>query len=184
MFAFWFSRFVDRFGRRYDYDVSYLHHLRRVDTGAFLRAGLLNLVSAHRGGVPAAPLFAARLRAALAEDCGPCVQLVANMAVEAAVDPAIVAGILRDDPGALPGEVALVLAFTEAVLARDPQADRLREDIAARWGERGVAAIALAIGTSRVYPCLKHALGYGRACSRVTIAEQSLLPVRRLVPEA
>ena len=49
-------------------------------------------------------------------------------------------------------------------------ADPLRDEIVRRWGEKGLLAVSLAITTGRMYPTVKYALGYGKACSRVTVA--------------
>jgi hypothetical protein len=49
-------------------------------------------------------------------------------------------------------------------------ADPLREEIVRRWGEKGLAAIALQLTAARMYPTLKYALGYGKACSKVVVA--------------
>jgi hypothetical protein len=177
----WFlRRKVRQFGHHYDYDVGYLHHLLEINTGAFLKFNLINLISGHQRDIPAAPLFAASLRAAAAEDCGPCIQLVSNMALEAGVNSDVVAGILSADFEVLDPEVRLVLQFTERVLARDPEAEPLRAQIRERWGEDALISVGFAISASRVYPTLKYTLGYGEACSRIQIAQQSVVPNRNL----
>ncbi|MGH6911941.1 MAG: hypothetical protein ACREE0_09900 [Phenylobacterium sp.] len=48
--------------------------------------------------------------------------------------------------------------------------DPLRDEIVRRWGDRGLVALGMAITTARMYPTLKYALGYGKACSRITVA--------------
>lgn len=66
---------------------------------------------------------------------------------------------------------ALAWRFARASLARDmATCDPLRDEIASRWGERGLLAISMALMTARTYPTLKYALGYGKACSKVTVA--------------
>lgn len=70
-------------------------------------------------------------------------------------------------------DAAIAWRFARATLDRDlPTADRLREEIVARWGERGLAAIALALTAARLYPTLKFALGYGGTCARVIVDGQ------------
>ena len=171
---------LQRMATRYNYDVSYLQHLLQRDTTAFLKFNSVMLLSRHHKGIEAAPLFAASLRAAISEDCGPCIQLVSNMAQEAGVSPTILDGILRADTSALPEDVALVLRFTEQVLAHQPEANDSRRAIRQRWGEDALISIGFAISSARVYPTFKYAMGFGQACSRVEIAEQSVLPVRQL----
>jgi hypothetical protein len=55
--------------------------------------------------------------------------------------------------------------------------DPLRDEILRRWGERGLTAIALSLTTGRLYPTVKYALGYGKACSRVTVGGEPIAVV-------
>jgi len=169
-------RALRSFSRRYQYDTGYLEALLDQDRAAFLKFSLLNLPAAHRRDVPAAPWWAARIRAALWEDCGPCVQLVCNMALEAGVDATTVRAIIASDLPALDAGTALSLRFTEAVLARGSAADTLRDEVIAQWGQRALVSLGIAISTTRVYPSLKYALGYGRSCARLQVARQDVAP--------
>jgi hypothetical protein len=53
------------------------------------------------------------------------------------------------------------------------RADPLRDEILRRWGEKALVAISMAITTARIYPTLKYALGYGKACSRIVVAGEA-----------
>jgi hypothetical protein len=55
----------------------------------------------------------------------------------------------------------------------------LRDEIVRRWGDRALVAIGLSMVASRMYPTLKYALGYGKACSKVTVAGEAA-PVAHL----
>lgn len=83
----------------------------------------------------------------------------------------------KRDLDALPQETALVIRFTELVLAHDPGADALREEIVAMWGERALVSLAMAISATRIYPTLKYVLGYGKACARITVDQHSVSPI-------
>jgi hypothetical protein len=52
-------------------------------------------------------------------------------------------------------------------------ADPLRDEIVRRWGEKALVAVALTITTARMYPTLKYALGFGKTCSKVTVAGEA-----------
>lgn len=169
-------RVLRSFSQRYQYDTGYLEALLEDDPGAFFKYSLVNLPAAHRRGIPAAPWWAARIRAALWEDCGPCVQLVCNMALEADVEAVTVAAIAAMDLAALDQETALAVQFAEAVLAHDSAADTLREQVCRRWGRRGLVSLALAISLTRVYPSVKYALGHGHSCSLLSIAQLTIAP--------
>nr|MDP9107122.1 hypothetical protein [Candidatus Eremiobacteraeota bacterium] len=74
------------------------------------------------------------------------------------------------DDGALPDDVRLAARFTETTLAHAPEADALRNEVVARWGNDAVVSLAYAILSGRAYPTLKYALGYGKTCVRVRVA--------------
>jgi hypothetical protein len=169
-------RWLRAFSARYQYDTGYMEEIMDHDLTVFLKYSTLNLLSTHRRGIPLAPWYAARIRAALWEDCGPCVQLVCNMALEAEVDPAVVAAIVAGDLEALDEDTALAVEFTELVLRRNPTADNLRQRIRRLWGEDGLISLAMTISTTRVYPGVKYVLGHGQVCSRVEVARHNVTP--------
>lgn len=170
-------RWLRGFSQRYQYDTGYMENMLQQNPTLFLKFASLTLLSSHRCGIPRAPLWTARIRAALWEDCGPCVQLVCNMAMEDGVDPAVVAAVVAADPSALDEDCALALLFTESILARNPGAEHLRERVRLAWGEDGILSLAMGISSSRVYPTVKYVLGHGLACSRVQIEQRNVAPL-------
>jgi hypothetical protein len=163
------AREIDRFGATWNYDVSYMHALARAAPESFATFGLVNQI-VDRTAAPPEALAAAGLVGTAAEDCGPCVQISADMAAAAGVKPEVIRAILAGDAAGMGETAALAWRFARASLARDMEAaDPLREEIRRRWGEAGLAAIALQITTARMYPTLKYALGFGQACSKVVV---------------
>ena len=80
----WIARRMLRaFAKRYGYDVSYLLMMLNCSPAAFFKFAPVMKASAHREAVPIDASFAAKIVGALAEDCGPCTQLVVDMALEA-----------------------------------------------------------------------------------------------------
>lgn len=164
------SRQIDKVERLWGYDVSYMRHVLRASTGSFLRFGVVpGLVD--RKAAPGAALAAAGIVGTLAEDCGPCTQIGVDMAAAGGVDPEVLRAILAGDAAAMGDDAALAWRFARASLARDmTTCDPLRDEIVRRWGDRGLVALGMALTTARMYPTLKYALGYGKACSRLTVA--------------
>jgi hypothetical protein len=152
------------------YDTTYLRDVLDADTGALLRFARVQAVSEYRKDVPVDVWFSARIVSAMHEDCGPCTQLMVTMAERARVAPATLAAIVRGDDAAMPAPVRLGVRFTRAVLAHDPAADALREEVLRAWGPRGLVSLSFALVTARMYPTLKYAMGHGRACQRVLVA--------------
>lgn len=177
MFRLLARRWLRGFSQRYQYDTGYMENMLQQNPMLFLKFASLTLLSSHRCGIPRAPLWAARIRSALWEDCGPCVQLVCNMAIEDGVDPAVVAAVVAADLATLDEDCVLALSFTESVLTRDPDAEQLRERVRLAWGEDGILSLAMGISTSRVYPTVKYVLGHGLTCSRVHIEQRKVAPL-------
>ena len=178
MLRYMFNKMLLTLQQRYAYDVRYQQDILHSDLAAFLKFSGFQTMASHSGNLPAGPLYAARIRAIVFEDCGPCSQLVANMALAAGLSQAIVRAIIEQDLAALPADIALVVQFTERVLAHDPQADALRDNIVALWGSQGLIAVSFAISAYRVYPALKYSLGYGKACQRILLNDAPVIPQR------
>jgi hypothetical protein len=158
------------FERDFDYDTTYLREVARVSGAGFLRFGLFSVFAAHRKKTPLGAFFAAKLVAAMREDCGPCTQLVTRMAEREGVPSLELRGLLAGDESVMSDDVALAYRFTNAVLDRDiVEADMLRARIVERWGERALVTLSFTIASSRVFPTMKYALGHGKACSRVSV---------------
>lgn len=167
---------VGRFERRYDYDVSYMRQLIEADPAAFQAFSAVRKLSGYRKGAPPAAIAAAGIIGTMAEDCGPCTQIGVKIAAEGGVPAGVLKGILTGDEEAMGPDAALARRFALASMARDLEAtDPLREAVVRRWGERGLAALALSIAAARVYPTVKYALGHGKACSKVRVADEDLV---------
>lgn len=164
------TRQIDTFERTWGYDASYMRHVLRASPMSFLKFSVVTGM-VDRKAVPAAALAAAGVAGTLAEDCGPCTQISVDMAAAGGVKPEVLRAILAGDEPAMGADAALAWRFARASLARDLEAaDPLREEVVRRWGDRGLVALSLALTTARMYPTLKYALGYGKACSKVVVA--------------
>jgi len=170
---------IDKMERAWGYDAAYMRFLLRASPTSFLKFGFVSAM-VDRRAAPADALAAAGIAGTLVEDCGPCTQISVDMAAAGGVKPAILRAILAGDEPAMGETAALAWRFANASLARDMEAaDPLRDEILRRWGEKGLVAISLALTTARMYPTLKYALGFGHACSRVTVAGEPA-PFRKL----
>lgn len=163
-------RQIKGFERAYDYDMGYARDMLAVSPRALRRFSKIFSLSRHREDVPNTAWYAVKIATTLAEDCGPCTQLVVTMAERDGVNPAIIRAVLAGDEQAMGDEAALGFRFAQAVLRHAAEADALRNDIVARWGRKALVSLAIVIASSRVFPTVKYALGHGRACTRVTVS--------------
>src|SRR5690606_6867144 len=92
---------------RYDYDVSYMEWLLDTSPSAFFKFAKLMDAARHREAAPINAYFAAKIVGALTEDCGPCAQLVVNMATEAGMPADQIASVLRRDTEAMNEDTVL-----------------------------------------------------------------------------
>jgi alkylhydroperoxidase family enzyme len=179
MFGWLVKRRLAAFERAFDYDASYMQEIYDVNPRAFWKFSRAAVLADYQEGVPKEAMHAAKIVAALAEDCGPCTQLAVTMAERDGVDSQTLRAILAEDQRAMSPDAALGYAFAKAVLHRDlTESDRLRGEVVARWGRRALVSLALAIAVTRVFPAVKYALGHARACSRVRVAGTDVPVVR------
>ncbi|WP_374571902.1 hypothetical protein [Phenylobacterium sp.] len=160
---------LQTFEKTWNYDASYQRFLVDAAPVSAVKFGVAATM-VDRAAAPAEALAAAGIVGTLAEDCGPCTQIGVDMAAAGGVKPQVLRAILKGEVEAMGEDAALAYRFAKASLARDMEtADPLRDEIVRRWGDKGLAAVALSITTARMYPTLKYALGYGKACSRVMV---------------
>lgn len=169
MFRFFAGRAVDAFAKRYDYDAGYMRAILDTSPRAFMRLYDLTKAATHREAAPIEAYYAAKLVGALTEDCGPCAQLVINMAREAKVGDAQIAAVLKREVSAMSADTALGFRFAEAIAHRLPNEDEVRDAVRARCGEKGVIDLTYALQVGRLFPMIKAGLGHAKACRRVHV---------------
>lgn len=175
----WFLRNrLAAFEEKFGYDTSYVRELLAIDRKAFFAFARASSIGNYRRDVPRDVRWAVGLVSIVHEDCGPCTQLLVTMALQDGVEPALLRALLSGDLAALPEPVALGVRYAKAVLAHDPAADEAREEIERRWGKRAVVSLAFAITNAKIYPAVKYAMGYGKECSRVTVAGTPVVVAR------
>src|SRR3954464_11757929 len=132
----WIARRTLRaFAKRYGYEVSYLEMLLNESPSAFFKFAPLMKASAHREVAPVEASFAAKITGGLAEDCGPCTQLVVDMALEAGMAKDQIEAVLRRDPRAMNEATTLGFRFADAVVRRAAEAeDEFRDAVRDQWG--------------------------------------------------
>jgi hypothetical protein len=93
MFTSYLHRKVAAMERAFSYDAAYVHEMLDASTSAFIKFAMFQRMAAHCDSVSREAWYAAKLAAVIAEDCGPCAQLTVDMALQAGVDPKIIAAL-------------------------------------------------------------------------------------------
>lgn len=168
---------IGRFERRYGYDATYMREMLDTALPAFLKFTIAQTLNVHREGVVPEAWHAARITTARFEDCGPCTQLVVNMALEDGIAPATVRAVVARDFGRLSADASLGVRLADATLAQTP-ADDLRAEVRRRYGDEGLVSLAFCIACTRIYPTMKRVLGHAHTCERVTVAGEPVSAAR------
>lgn len=174
MRSFFARRHIDGFGAHYDYDVSYMHHMLDVSPSAFFTFTGVSKLAEHRKAVSVEAFYAAHLVGVLAEDCGPCVQLVVDMAREAGMAPAAIEAVLTRNRAAMNLDTLLGFRFADAVARRAPEEDDARDAVRTQWGNLGVLDLTLSVQIGRLFPMIKAGLGFAKSCQRVQIGDHGV----------
>lgn len=168
------TKSYQRFATRYNYNADYMDYITDTSTSAGVRLSLLPLFSQYSGPEEANDVWAgAVLGSTLDGDCGPCVQLVLDMAVEARV-PADHLALCLQGHATDAGDVGLGFRFSQAAIADEPLLDELRDEIEQRFGRTAVIAASFAASSGRVYPVMKRGLGFGRECSKLSVGGEMI----------
>lgn len=165
---------IRKLERAFGYDATYLHEVLDVSRAAFFKFLLFQVMSAHRDQVPRDASFAASIAATLSEDCGPCTQLVVNMALHNGMAPETLCALLRGDLEKASVDAALGFRYGVAVANNTADAMALCEDVERRFGKRALVSMSYAVACARVYPALKRGLGHGATCTKIQVANDCI----------
>lgn len=159
--------------KKYNYDATYLHELTDQSLSACLRFAAVQLSGGtFHGEAPANAWFAAGIAGALVEDCGPCVQIASDMAMEQGMDGRIIKALLSGAP--TDADAQLGFDYGRALLLNSSNLDELREAIEKKWGKAALLALTLRAMTARNFPVMKRALGHAKTCQRVRIGHDDI----------
>lgn len=171
MLGWLYHAMLRRMERRYAYDATYLHETVDAAPAGARRFMKMQTAGKWRADLPRAAFHAAAIGGALHEDCGPCVQITTDMALEAGMPASDIAALLA---GSGAGDAKLAFDYARALLAADAGLDDLRDAAHARFGRKGLIALSLTAMTARNYPVLKRAMGHAKACRRVRIGADQI----------
>ena len=174
----WMHNQIAKLERNFGYDAGYFHEVIDVSPAAAFKFSLFQVMAKHRDSVPKEAWCAAGIAAALTEDCGPCTQLGVDMALRAGVSARDISALLRGDIEQASTDAALGFRYGIAVATNSPDALALSEQVEKRYGKRGQISLAYVVACTRVYPALKRGLGHGAACSKITVANDTI-PIKQ-----
>ncbi|MEP1444446.1 MAG: hypothetical protein ABJK39_15675 [Hyphomicrobiales bacterium] len=149
--------------------LEYAHKIAQTDFGLMLRYGKIFGFLDPNKNVPAPAYHVARLRGAIAADCGTCVEAEINLAKNAKVPSEVIAAVLQSDYSALPDELSAVARLADAVTAKREDDPEAREKISKAYGDTGLIEISFAMNGAALLPGIKRSMGYATVCDIQTI---------------
>ena len=158
-------------------DMGFAYHLRDVAPWSLVRFSVIQLVPSPRNLTSPEVYHAAGLAAAMAEDCGPCVQIHVNLAQRDRVPAEVLRNLVARRLDQVPRDVAIAFVYGEKI-SRGELADEERDQLRAKWGEKGLVELAFMVAVARFYPALKRGLGYAHTCERVIVGSDVTLAVK------
>jgi hypothetical protein len=172
----WIHRILLRYlVRHYRYDIRYLEFVLDCAPGTYYRFFKVFALASRREGVPLNAFYAAKLVGARHEDCGPCTQLVTDMALAAGVSSKQVEAVLEYDVSSMHADTALAVRFATAVVEQSAALPAARAEVHRAWGDAGVVGLSFATQVGRLFPMLKGALGFAEQCQRITIGQRDIV---------
>ena len=169
---------IRKFGRHYDYDVSYMLYMLETTPDVMTPFNALSKLAGYRKTVPMNAHMAASVLGVLHEDCGPCTQLTVDMAREAGVAPDQIEAVLNGNNAAMAKDTALAYRFASAIINRSSDEDAARQAVRDAYGDAAVIELTLATQVVRVFPMVKAGLGYAKSGQRVSIGDREVTFVK------
>ena len=154
--------FIASAERRLGVSLDYVREIAAADFRLLLRYNrIFGFLDPNRQ-VPPLAYHLARLRGALAADCGTCVAAEINLArtaglSESEIDLCLGAGGLSDD-------LEAVRALADAVVRGREDTPEARDRVRAAFGDKGLIELSFAMNGAALLPGVKRALGHATAC--------------------
>jgi hypothetical protein len=164
---------IRRAEKRVGVSFDYVHKIAQTDLGLLLRYNRLFGFLDPSRKTPAVAHHVARLRGAIAADCGTCVEAEIGNARNAGVEPLLIDTVLSGNYAALPPDLAAVATLSDAVTSRREDDPEAREIVREAYGEAGLIELSFAMNGAALLPGIKRAMGYATACNIDILRKQA-----------
>jgi hypothetical protein len=159
---------IDEFEQHYQYDSGNMRELLDTSPSGYQKFDNTMPLVSHRELLSADVYWVAKLAAMRTEDCGACLQLNVRMALEAGVDRDVVTSVTSNAENLAP-ELRDVFDFATYVTNNNLGEQSLIERIGLRFDKGQLLELGICVATAKLFPTIKRALGYTKACSLIEI---------------
>ncbi len=160
---------LEGFGSHYDYDTTYMKEMLNVAPNAFEKFESFLPMASFVQSAPKDVIYLVKLAAMKNEDCGACLQLNVDMAIEAGVDKNIIKEVIFNEGKNLPLSLKDIYKFTLLVSNNKIIDDTLYDKIYETYSKEIMVEVSLAIASAKVFPTIKRVLNDIKSCSVIKI---------------
>lgn len=158
------KRFIQRAEKRVGVAFDYVHQIARSDFSLLMRYNkIFGFLDPNRKSSSTA-YHVARLRGALAADCGTCVEAEINLAKASGVEPSLLSAVILGDYSSLPKEFAAVAELSDSVVRDRIDNAEARDIVIESFGEAALIEICFAMNGANLLPGIKRGMGFATAC--------------------
>ena len=155
---------IGRAENRLGVALDYTRKIAETDLGLLMRYNkIFGFLDANRK-VPPLAYHAARLRGAIASDCGTCIAAEINLAKAAKIQSELIDQIISGSYAEFPKEIAAAAILADQVVGLRQDAPEHRETIRQHFGDAGLIELSFAMNGAALLPGIKRAMGYAVAC--------------------
>jgi len=165
MLKFIAGYFVRKAEKRIGVDLEYAHVIAETDFGLMSRYGKIFGFLDPNKKVPVLAYHVARIRGAVAADCGACVEAEVNLAKASGIQTKIINALLIEDYSELSSEIAAVARLTDAVVLNRVDDPKTRAEVQRAYGTAGLIELSYAMNGAALLPGIKRAMGYATQCN-------------------
>lgn len=159
------TRLIQNAERRLGVGLDYTHHIAQTSVSLLMRYNRLFGFLDPNNNVPREAYHAARIRGALAADCGTCVEAELNLAKANHIPKDHLKRILMTDYASLPNEIAAVCLLADSVVSKREDNPEARSIVVKAYGDAGLIELSYAMNGASLLPGIKRSKGYATACN-------------------
>lgn len=158
------SLLIGRAEKRIGVSLDYTRQIARTDFGLLMRYNkIFGFLDPNRK-VPLRAYHTARLRGAIAADCGTCVAAEINLAKAAGMKSEFLDQVISGIYHQLPEDIAAIAKLADSVIGRRDDDAASRDTIRNCYGDAGLIELSFAMNGAALLPGIKRAMGFAVAC--------------------
>ena len=160
---------LEGFQNHFNYDTTYMQTMLKENVNAYATFEAFLPMASFKEVTASDVIFVVKLTSMKNEDCGACLQLNVDMAVEAGVDKEIIKEVVFNEGKNLSKQLKEVYDFTLAVSNNENIDSKIYDKMNEQYSKAVMTEIALAIASTKVFPAIKKVLNDFHSCSVIEI---------------